>query len=301
MDGQTYQGMSIDTILQKVDLLNCLFDEDGNIEKQGDAGTSKNSPGKAFINASDPTSAYLGPKNIWNNLQSGITMEDIMDEDSGSGGEAVAMADIFYDTTDDGSMMLTSSPEPASPASDVVDVKPVVRPSIIVATKRDTVKIEPNLQSGANEFLYVESKRARLDREKEERKRKLEVQLDFAPEDIALATVPGLEFDPKTKVFDMEELRPQPIIKKRKKNSVPDELKDDKYWEKRNKNKEATRRSREARRLKENQIVLRAAYLEKENRVLKEELNSTNFEKSKLETEIDILKRKLMKFESMSF
>ena len=30
----------------------------------------------------------------------------------------------------------------------------------------DTVKIEPNLQSGANEFLYVESKRARLDREK---------------------------------------------------------------------------------------------------------------------------------------
>merc|ERR1712095_261847 len=107
-------------------------------------------------------------------------------------------------------------------------------------------------------------KRARLDREKEERKRKLEVQLDFA-----LATVPGLEFDPKTRAFDMEELRPQPII------------------EKRNKNKEATRRSREARRLKENQIVLRAAYLEKENRVLKQELDTTNFEKSKLETEID--------------
>ena len=68
----------------------------------------------------------------------------------------------------------------------------------------------------------------------------------------------------------MEELRPQPKIKKRKKNSVPEDLKDDKYWEKRNKNKEATRRSREARRLKENQIVLRAAYLEKENRVLKQ-------------------------------
>jgi len=139
-----------------------------------------------------------------------------------------------------------------------------------------------------------------LDREKEERKRKLEVQLDFAPEDIALATVPGLEFDPKTRAFDMEELRPQPIIKKRKKNSVPEDLKDDKYWEKRNKNKEATRRSREARRLKENQIVLRAAYLEKENRVLKQELDTTNFEKSKLETEIDILKRKLQKFESQS-
>ena len=98
----------------------------------------------------------------------------------------------------------------------------------------------------------------------------------------------------------MEELRPQPITKKRKKSSVPEDLKDDKYWEKRNKNKEATRRSREKRRLKENQIVLRAAYLEKENKVLKQQLDTSNFEKSKLETEKDILKRKLQKFESMS-
>merc|ERR1712102_22184 len=112
--------------------------------------------------------------------------------------------------------------------------------------------------------------------------------------------VPGLDFDPKTRTFDMEELRPQPIIKKRKKNAVPEEMKDDKYWEKRLKNKEATRRSREARRLKENQIVLRAAYLEKENKVLKQELETTNFEKSKLETEIDILKRKLERYEMSS-
>ena len=149
--------------------------------------------------------------------------------------------------------------------------------------------MEPSLQKGDNAFLYVESKRARLEREKvrvlhifcyktcfyssdfqEERKRKFEVELDFAPEDIALATVPGLDFDPKTRNFEMEELRPQPIIKKRKKNAVPEEMKDDRYWEKREKNKEATRRSREAKRLKENQIVLRAAYLEKENKVLKQ-------------------------------
>ena len=108
----------------------------------------------------------------------------------------------------------------------------------------------------------------------EERKRKLEVQLDFAPEDIALATVPGLEFDPKTRAFDMEELRPQPIIKKRKKNSVPEDLKDEKYWEKRLKNKEATRRSREAKRLKQNQIALRAAHLERENKSLKEQIEA---------------------------
>merc|ERR1719400_1452320 len=157
----------------------------------------------------------------------------------------------------------------------------MTRPSIIVpVVKKENVKLEPNLQKGGNDFLYVESKRAKLEREKEERKRKFEVELDFAPEDIALATVPGLDFDPKTRNFDMEELRPQPIIKKREKN------------------KEATRRSREAKRLKENQIVLRAAYLEKENKVLKQELDTSNFEKSKLETEVDILKRKLQRYES---
>ena len=93
--------------------------------------------------------------------------------------------------------------------------------------------------------------------------------MDFAPEDLALATVPGMDFDPKQRAFNLEELRPQPIIRKRKKNAVPEEMKDERYWDKRTKNKMATRRSREARRLKENQIALRAAFLEKENAVMK--------------------------------
>merc|ERR1712039_991306 len=61
-------------------------------------------------------------------------------------------------------------------------------------------------------------------------------------------------------------IRPQPIIRKRKMVAVPEEHKDEKYWEKRLKNKEATRRSREAKRLKQNQIALRAAHLERENK-----------------------------------
>ena len=32
---------------------------------------------------------------------------------------------------------------------------------------------------------------------KEERRKKLEAELDFAPEDLALATVPGMDFNPK--------------------------------------------------------------------------------------------------------
>jgi hypothetical protein len=163
--------------------------------------------------------------------------------------------------------------------------------------------------------------------------------MDFAPEDLALATIPGLSFDPRERAFSIDELRPQPIIRKRKKASrdqcnrplnknspnlgtlcgatnidirwcfayafltgipsmtkmrqkrfvrfanecnikfysillqrrplvfcrtmtrhfflqsyVATDSKDEKYWEKRIKNNVAARRSREARRLKENQV-----------------------------------------------
>ena len=49
---------------------------------------------------------------------------------------------------------------------------------------------------------------------------------------------------------------------------VPEDLKDNRYWSRRTKNNVAAKRSREARRVKENQIALRAAYLERENEKL---------------------------------
>lgn len=55
--------------------------------------------------------------------------------------------------------------------------------------------------------------------------------------------------------FSVFRLRPQ---------FVPDDLKDDKYWARRRKNNMAAKRSRDARRMKENQIALRAGFLEKE-------------------------------------
>ena len=61
-------------------------------------------------------------------------------------------------------------------------------------------------------------------------------------QDLALATVPGADFDPSERAFDMEELRPQPIIRKRAKQFVSAEKKDDKYWESRTKNTIAARR-----------------------------------------------------------
>ena len=90
------------------------------------------------------------------------------------------------------------------------------------------------------------------------------------------------DFDPATRRFSEEELKPQPIIRKRKKQFVPDELKNNKYWAKRYKNNEAAKRSREARRLKENQIAMRARFLEEENTALKGEVDHLKKENSDL-------------------
>ncbi|XP_051928386.1 hepatic leukemia factor-like isoform X2 [Hippocampus zosterae] len=93
------------------------------------------------------------------------------------------------------------------------------------------------------------------------------------PADLALSSVPGQEmFDPRECKFSPEELKPQPMIKKARKVFIPEDLKDDKYWARRRKNNVAAKRSRDARRLKENQIAIRAGYLEKENLALRQEV-----------------------------
>ena len=55
-------------------------------------------------------------------------------------------------------------------------------------------------------------------------------------------------------------------------DSTPRDGKDAAYWERRRKNNEAAKRSRDARRLKENEVAVRASYLEQENIQLKMEL-----------------------------
>ncbi|XP_031427628.1 hepatic leukemia factor [Clupea harengus] len=93
------------------------------------------------------------------------------------------------------------------------------------------------------------------------------------PADLALSSVPGQEmFDPRKRKFSAEELKPQPMIKKARKVFIPDGMKDDRYWARRRKNNVAAKRSRDARRLKENQIAIRAGFLEKENNALRVEV-----------------------------
>merc|ERR1719429_279455 len=119
------------------------------------------------------------------------------------------------------------------------------------------------------------------------------VCVNFSEDDLRLATIPGQDFDPATRRFSEEELKPQPIIRKRKKQFVPDELKNNKYWAKRYKNNEAAKRSREARRLKENQIAMRARYLEEENSALKSEAEVLKKENSDLKQMMIALEEKM--------
>ncbi|CAH1737649.1 hepatic leukemia factor-like isoform X2 [Aphis gossypii] len=98
------------------------------------------------------------------------------------------------------------------------------------------------------------------------------------------------DFDPRTRPFSDEELKPQPMVKKSRKQFVPDGLKDEKYWARRRKNNMAAKRSRDARRMKENQIALRAGFLEKENMGLRQEME-------RLKKENLALRDRLSKFE----
>ncbi|XP_068192188.1 HLF transcription factor, PAR bZIP family member a [Antennarius striatus] len=103
----------------------------------------------------------------------------------------------------------------------------------------------------------------------------IQVPLTYEPDpaDLALSSVPGQEmFDPRKRKFSAEELKPQPMIKKARKVFIPEDMKDDRYWARRRKNNVAAKRSRDARRLKENQIAIRAGFLEKENAALRLEV-----------------------------
>ncbi|KAK7074725.1 hypothetical protein SK128_006128, partial [Halocaridina rubra] len=72
------------------------------------------------------------------------------------------------------------------------------------------------------------------------------------------------------------------LVNKRKVRPNNVVVKDDAYWERRRKNNEAAKRSRDARRAKEDEIAIRAAFLEQENIKLRVELSSLKAETAKL-------------------
>jgi len=109
-------------------------------------------------------------------------------------------------------------------------------------------------------------------------------EINMSDRELHLATVPGEDvFNPKARRFEHEELRPLPVMRKAKKQFVPEEQKDDKYWERRRKNNVAAKRARDAQRIKMNQIMVRTAWLEKENDKLTAKLAESLAERERLE------------------
>lgn len=53
------------------------------------------------------------------------------------------------------------------------------------------------------------------------------------------------------------------------KRPIPDEQKDEKYYERRKRNNEAAKKSRDARKIREDRVAFRAAMLEQENSILR--------------------------------
>lgn len=75
-----------------------------------------------------------------------------------------------------------------------------------------------------------------------------------------------------------------PIRNGRRRSRLPETEKDSAYWERRRKNNEAAKRSRDARRAKEDEIAIRAAFLEQENSRLV-------YEVAKLRAELNLLRQ----------
>ena len=81
---------------------------------------------------------------------------------------------------------------------------------------------------------------------------------------------------------------------------VPDHMKDDSYWSKRKKNNEAAKMSREAKRRKENQIVMRAAFLESENTGIKSQLRKYTSDNDVIRNDLQILAKRLGNYQNQN-
>lgn len=85
--------------------------------------------------------------------------------------------------------------------------------------------------------------------------------------------------------------RPVQSISPHQVPSSSGDIKDQAYWEKRRKNNEAAKRSRDARRAKEDELAIRVAFLQSENIALKAQIQALNTQIENLSRSPDRLSR----------
>ena len=66
------------------------------------------------------------------------------------------------------------------------------------------------------------------------------------------------------------------------KKPIPDEQKDQKYFDRRKRNNSAAKKSRDARKAREDEIAIRASFLEKENAILRAQVTTLREEANSL-------------------
>lgn len=225
----------------------------------------------------DPTSAFLGP-NLWSSADytdGDISLEYMdLDEFLSENGIPVDLNEASNGSSKSKDSQLSSPKEPDSSPTSTVNIKEIQSPE------------EDNSDSNESFEEVIQN---------EERCSPV-VEIDFTIDEgeQELVNVPGEEtFDPKARHFSEDELKPQPMIKKSRKVFVPDEQKDDKYWCRRKKNNVAAKRSRDARRVKENQIAMRACYLEKCNNTLTAEVQKLKKENAQLKKSLEDAQTKM--------
>ncbi|XP_076117106.1 thyrotroph embryonic factor-like isoform X3 [Mytilus galloprovincialis] len=229
----------------------------------------------------DPTSAFLGP-NLWSSADytdGDISLEYMdLDEFLSENGIPVDLDEASNGSNKSKDSQVSSPKESDSAPTSTVNIKEIQSP------QEDDMEDSDSDEESCEEVVQNGERRSPV------------VEIDFSVEEgeQELVNVPGEEtFNPKERKFSEDELKPQPMIKKSRKVFVPDEQKDDKYWCRRKKNNVAAKRSRDARRVKENQIAMRACYLEKCNNTLTAEVQKLKKENAQLKKSLEDAQQKL--------
>ena len=105
---------------------------------------------------------------------------------------------------------------------------------------------------------------------------------DMSSSDMQKATVTSSTMSVGSDDIQRYNMGHSQIPPKKRAMAVPQEMKDDTYWDKRQKNNDSAKRSREARRMKEEQIAMRVVYLEQDNLQLRTEVSLLKSEIEKL-------------------
>ncbi|XP_070578391.1 D site-binding protein-like [Ptychodera flava] len=173
----------------------------------------------------------------------------------------------------------------ANEATKLVPQAPRVDPSSLERKRTiSQVSSSPNTASNAHADTAISGKPT-VHNESGDNSKQMESIMAAAPSTSSSSSLPGLSSLPSmcSSSAAAAALHSDRLSgASRKRRSLPDEMKDESYWERRRKNNDAAKRSRDARKAKEDEVAIRAALLEQENIRLRVEVAALKEETARL-------------------